>query len=87
MLLSKVETKQIMIKKPIDANIRHWENSIKAADGITADANVTLQKDWSAKKLDRNVVQNAQSKSKFEIDRKRMLEESLAVFEKNRPEL
>ena len=52
-----------------------------------ADANVTLQKALSAKKLDRNVVQNAQSKIEIGIDRKRKLEESLAVLKKKKAEL
>ena len=48
-------------QETIDGDIRHCENSIKAADDTIADANVTLQKALSVKKLDRNVVQNAQS--------------------------
>ena len=48
-------------QETIDGDIRHFENSIKAADDTIADANVTLQKALSVKKLDRNVVQNAQS--------------------------
>ena len=50
------------LQETIDGDIRHCENSIKVADDIIADANVTRQKALSAKKLDRNVVQNAQSK-------------------------
>ena len=59
------------LQENIDGDIRHCENSIKAADNIIADANVTLQKALSVKKLDRNEVQNAQSKIEIGIDRKR----------------
>ena len=51
------------LQETIDGDIRHCENSIKTADELFADANVTVQKALSAKnekKLsDRNVVQNA----------------------------
>ena len=64
----------------IDRDIRHSENSIKAADDIIVDANVTLQKD-------RNVVHNAQSEIEIRIDEKRKLEEGLAVLKKKKAEL
>ena len=64
----------------IDGDIRHRENSIKAADDIIVDANVALQKD-------RDVVHNAQSEIEIRIDRKRKLEESLAVLKKKKAEL
>ena len=64
----------------IDGDIRHCENSIKAADDIIVDANVTLQKD-------RNVVHNAQSEIEIRIDEKRKLEEGLAVLKKKKAEL
>ena len=51
------------LQETIDGDVRHCENSIKTADELFADANVTVQKALSAKnekKLsDRNVVQNA----------------------------
>ena len=68
-------------------DIRHYENNIKTADDIIADANVTLQKVLPAKKLDRNVVQNVQSKIEIRIDRKRKLAESLAVLKKKKADL
>ena len=64
----------------IDGDIRHSENSIKAADDIIVDANVTLQKDG-------NVVHNAQSEIEIRIDEKRKLQESLAVLKKKKAEL
>lgn len=64
----------------IDGDIRHSENSIKAADDIIVDANVTLQKD-------RNVVHNAQSEIEIRIDEKRKLEESLAVLKKKKAKI
>ena len=75
------------LQETIDGNIRHYENNIKTADDIIADANVTLQKALPAKKLDRNVVQNAQSKIEIRIDRKRKLAESLVVLKKKKADL
>ena len=56
------------LQETVDRDIWHCENSIEAADDVIADANVTIQKALSTKKLDRNVVQNAQSKIEIVID-------------------
>ena len=39
-------------------DVRYSENTIKTADDIIHDANVTIQKALSARKLDINLVQN-----------------------------
>ena len=59
-----------LLQETIDGDKRHYENSIKGADDIIADANVTLWKALLAKKLDRNVIQNVQPKTEIGIDRK-----------------
>ena len=59
-----------LLQETIDGDKRHYENSIKGADDIIADANVTLRKALLAKKLDRNVIQNVQPKTEIGIDRK-----------------
>ena len=59
-----------LLQETMDGDKRHYENSIKGADDIIADANVTLRKALLAKKLDRNVIQNVQPKTEIGIDRK-----------------
>ena len=80
MLLSETKKRRKMVQKKfqegkllqetIDGDKRHYENSIKGADDIIADANVILWKALLAKKLDRNVIQNVQPKTEIGIDRK-----------------
>jgi len=71
----------------IEMDIKNCEMSLKAADEIISDANNSLQKALAGKKLDRNLVQQAQSKIEIGIDRKRKLEETLASLKKKKCDL
>ena len=80
MLLSETKKRRKMVQKKfqedkllqetIDGDKRHYENSIKGADDIIADANVILRKALLSKKIDRSVIQNVQPKTEIGIDRK-----------------
>ena len=69
-MVQKIFQEGKLLQETIDGDKRHYENSIKGADDIIADANVTLWKALLAKKLDRNVIQDVQPKTEIGIDRK-----------------
>ena len=53
---------------------------IKVTNEISANANENLQTALSLKKLERNLVQQAQLEIDIGIDRKRKLDETLVMF-------
>lgn len=57
---------------------------MKAANKIIEDGNSKLQEALSKGKLDRNLVQRAQSKIEIGIDRKRKLESQLDTLVKKK---
>lgn len=71
----------------IESDIKKCEVSLQAADEIICDANKDLQTALTATKLDRNVLCQAQSKIDIGIDRKRKLEESIAILKKKKSEI
>ena len=52
----------------VDSKIRKCELSVKAANEIIEDGNKKLQEALSCKKLDRNIVQSAQSKIEIGLE-------------------
>ena len=67
----------------IKAGMSCCKMSITGANEISADANENLQIALALKKIDRNLVQQAQLKIEIGIDRERKLDETLVSEKKN----
>ena len=71
----------------VDSKIRKCELSVKAANEIIEDGNKKLQEALLCKKLDRNIVQSAQSKIEIGLERKRKCENDLVALKEKRLKL
>ena len=84
--ISKAQIAKTECEK-IDSEIKKCEVNLKVANKIVEDGNKQLQDALSKSKLDRNKIQQAQSKIETGLERKRKIENELHSLQQKRKKL